>query len=27
VPSGRTRGKGVGKYAEIAAPEVPRDAD
>jgi hypothetical protein len=27
VPNGRTRGKGVGKYAEIAAPEVPRDAD
>lgn len=27
VPNGRTRGKGVGKYAEIAAPEVPRDTD
>ena len=27
VPNGRTRGKGVGKYAEIAAPEVPRDPD
>lgn len=27
VPNGRTRGKGVGKYAEIAAPEMPRDAD
>lgn len=27
VPNGRTRGKGVGKYAEISAPEVPRDTD
>jgi phage terminase small subunit len=27
VPNGRTRSKGVGKYAEIAAPEVPRDED
>jgi phage terminase small subunit len=27
VPSGRTRSKGVGKYAEISAPEVPRDED
>jgi phage terminase small subunit len=27
VPSGRTRSKGVGKYAEISAPEVSRDED
>jgi phage terminase small subunit len=27
VPSGRTRSKGVGKYAEISAPEMPRDED
>lgn len=27
VPNGRTRGKGMGKYAEISAPEVSRDED
>lgn len=27
VPSGRTGGKGMGKYAEISAPEVSRNED